>query len=189
MLAEHARDAAATAAVFGFFASAWFGWAQDSPPASWRWALVVGSLVSLAVCAAGVLLTWRRWSDPTALDAQTSRAFGIVVGIEFALAGLGAGVLVAVGKADLVPAWVAIVVGLHLFPLAALLDYRLLHVTASLLVVVGLAAVPVARAASLPVSAVTGACCGVVLLATALLSLATVSGAGADDRPAVTSGT
>jgi hypothetical protein len=28
MTAEFLRDAAATAAVFGFFASAWFGWAQ-----------------------------------------------------------------------------------------------------------------------------------------------------------------
>jgi hypothetical protein len=27
MTAEFLRDAAATAAVFGFFASAWFGWA------------------------------------------------------------------------------------------------------------------------------------------------------------------
>jgi hypothetical protein len=30
MTAEFLRDAAATAAVFGFFASAWFGWARAS---------------------------------------------------------------------------------------------------------------------------------------------------------------
>lgn len=83
MLAPDARDAAATAAVLGFFGSAWFGWAQDSPPQAWRSALVAGSILSLLVCAAGTLLTWRRWSEPTALDAQTSRVFGIVVGIEF----------------------------------------------------------------------------------------------------------
>ena len=63
VLAQHARDAAATAAVFGFFASAWFGWAQDSPPQAWRWALVVGSIVSLVVCAAGTLLTC--WTRPS----------------------------------------------------------------------------------------------------------------------------
>ena len=52
VFAQHARDAAATAAVFGFFGSAWFGWAQDSPPQAWRWALAVGSILSLLVCAA-----------------------------------------------------------------------------------------------------------------------------------------
>ena len=114
-------------AVLGFFGSAWFGWAQDSPPQAWRSALVAGSILSLLVCAAGTLLTWRRWSEPTALDAQTSRVFGIVVGIEFALAGLGAGGFAAVGRADVIAAWVAVVVGVHLFPLAVLFKYRLLR--------------------------------------------------------------
>ena len=173
VLAQHARDAAATAAVFGFFGSAWFGWAQDSPPQAWRWALVAGSILSLVVCAAGTLLTWRRWSEPTALDAQTSRVFGIIVGIEFALAGLGAGVFAAVGRADVIAAWVAVVVGVHLFPLAVLFKYRLLHLTAALVTIAGLAAVPVARFSSLAVSAVAGAGCGVVLLATAVISLPT----------------
>ena len=173
MLADHARDAAATAAVLGFFASAWFGWAQDSPPQAWRWALVAGSIVSLVISAAGVLLTWQRWSDPTALTEHASRTFGIVVGIEFALAGLGAGVLAAVGKADVIAAWVAFVVGVHLFPLAVLFKYPLLHSTAALITVVGIAAVPVARSLSLAVSAVTGVGCGVVLLATAMFSLGT----------------
>ena len=145
VLAPHARDAAATAAVLGFFGSAWFGWAQDSPPQAWRWALAAGSILSLVVCAAGTLLTWRRWSEPTALDAQTSRVFGVVVGIEFALAGLGAGVFAAVGRADVIAAWVAVVVGVHLFPLAVLFKYRLLHLTAALVTIAGLAAVPVAR--------------------------------------------
>ena len=173
VLAQHARDAAATAAVLGFFGSAWFGWAQDSPPQAWRSALVAGSILSLLVCASGTLLTWRQWSEPTALDAQTSRVFGIIVGIEFALAGLGAGVFAAVGRADVIAAWVAVVVGVHLFPLAVLFKYRLLHLTATLVTIAGLAAVPVARSSSLAVSAVAGAGCGVVLLATAVISLPT----------------
>jgi hypothetical protein len=44
MGAEFLRDAAMTAAVLGFFASAWFGWAQDDPPRSWRRPLVAGSV-------------------------------------------------------------------------------------------------------------------------------------------------
>jgi len=29
------RDAAMTALILGFFASSWFGWAQERPPAAW----------------------------------------------------------------------------------------------------------------------------------------------------------
>jgi hypothetical protein len=46
MFAEHLRDTAATAAVFGFFASSWFGWAQEAPPRAWRKPLIVGAVVS-----------------------------------------------------------------------------------------------------------------------------------------------
>ena len=47
MGAEFLRDAAMTAAVLGSFASAWFGWAQDDPPRSWRRPLVAGSVIHL----------------------------------------------------------------------------------------------------------------------------------------------
>ena len=73
----------------------------------------------------------------------------------------------------MIAAWVAVVVGVHLFPLAALFKYRLLHLTAALVTIAGLAAVPVARSSSLAISAVVGAGCGVVLLATAVISLPT----------------
>ena len=87
MTSEFVRDNAATAAVFGFFASAWFGWAQEKPPTSWRNALAAGSIVSLLIAVAGGILAWRHWEDGTVFDEDTSRAFGVVVGIEFALAG------------------------------------------------------------------------------------------------------
>ena len=135
------------------------------------WALNTGSIVSLVVCATGALLTWQRRSYPTALDEQSSRTFGIVVGIEFALAGIGAGVLAATGHADVIAAWVAVVVGVHLFPLAALFNYPLLYVTAALVTVVGIAAVPIARSSSVEISAVAGAGSGAVLLATAVFSV------------------
>ena len=41
----------------------------------------------------GGVMTWRNWSGPTAFDADTSRTFGLVVGIEVALAAIGAAVL------------------------------------------------------------------------------------------------
>ena len=52
-------------------------------------------MAALATAAAGGILMWRHWSDGTAFDRDTSIRFGIVVGIEFALAGIGAAILAA----------------------------------------------------------------------------------------------
>ncbi|RLK23079.1 hypothetical protein DER29_0928 [Micromonospora sp. M71_S20] len=172
MIAEHVRDASGTAVVFGFFASSWFGWAQEAPPRSWRPFLGVGSVLSLLTAVAGGTITWRRWSEATAFDADTSRAFGVVVGIEFGIAALGAGLLALRRRRDLIPVWVALVVGVHLFPVAALLDYPLIHVVAALVTAVALAAAPVARARTVAASAVVGVGTGAVLLAAAVSSLA-----------------
>jgi len=124
------------------FASAWFGWAQDEPPPAWRKALVAGSILSLLTAVGGGVMTWRNWSGPTAFDADTSRTFGLVVGVEVALAAIGAAVLARRRSSELIPAWVALV------------------------------AVPLARSSPVAVSAVTGLGAGTVLLAAALWSLA-----------------
>ncbi|MGW4498834.1 hypothetical protein ACWENR_09460 [Micromonospora sp. NPDC004336] len=171
MIAEHIRDASATAVVFGLFGSGWFGWAQESPPRRWPPILGLGSMFSLLTAAVGGILTWQRWSDPTAFDADTSRSFGVVVGIEFGAAALGAVLLALRRRRDLIPVWVALVVGLHLFPVAALIDYPLVHVVAALVTAVALAAVPLARARGVAVSAVVGLGTGAVLLAGAVSSL------------------
>jgi hypothetical protein len=174
MIAQHARDAAATCAIFGFFASAWFGWAQEKPPRGLRPALIAGSVLSFAAIAAGLVVTIAHWSDGTVFDEHTGPRFGIVVGIEFAVAGLGAGLLAWRGKRDLVPAWIAFVVGVHLYPVAVLLDYAFLHVVATLVAVASVVSVPVARRRGIAVSAVTGGSTGTVLLLAACYSLATV---------------
>ncbi|GAB2917658.1 hypothetical protein GCM10027280_00840 [Micromonospora polyrhachis] len=171
MIALHVRDAAATAVIFGFFASSWYGWAQEAPPPAWRKLLATGSITAILMAVAGGLLAWRHWSDGTAFDADTSRTFGIVVGIEFGLAGIGAGILAALRRSELISAWIALVVGVHLFPVAELIDYPLIHVVAALITLVALAAIPVARSRSLKVSAVVGVGAGSVLLAAAVSSL------------------
>jgi len=74
-------------------------------------------------------------------------------------------------KSDLIPAWIALVVGVHFVPLAPLLRYPLLVVVAALVSAGALAAVPIARSRSLAVSAMTGVVVGAVLLAAALFSL------------------
>ncbi|MBQ0900610.1 hypothetical protein [Micromonospora sp. U21] len=171
MITEHVRDAAATAFVFGFFASSWFGWAQEAPLKPWRPVLIVGSVLSLLTAAAGALLAWSHWSDGTAFDADTSPTFGLVVGVEFGVAAVGAGLLALLGRRKLIAAWVALVVGVHLFPVAALIEYPLIHLVAALVTVTAVAAVPVARARAVAVSAMVGLGTGGVLLVAAVSSL------------------
>lgn len=111
MEAEHVRDAAATAAIFGLFASAWFGWAQEAPPRSWRRPLMFASILSLLCFGAAAGLTWRHWRDGTVFDANTSPKFGIVVGVECAIVGVVAAVLAKRLRKHLVAPWIAAVVG------------------------------------------------------------------------------
>ena len=173
MSAEFTRDAAATAAIFGFFAASWFGWAQEQPPTAWRTWLIAGAILSLLMAVVGGWLTWQHWSDATAFNPQTGRTFGVIVGIEFTLAALGAGLLTVLGKPQFIAPWVALVVGVHFFPLARLLSYRLFTVVAVLVSLSALLAIPLARSQSLTISAVTGLATGLILLTAALFSLIT----------------
>ena len=180
MSAEFARDAAVTAAIFGFFAAGWFGWAQDDPPPSWRRWLTVGSIVSMLTAIAGGVLAWQRWSDGSAIDAATAPTFGIIVGIEFSTAAI----LARLRKSDLIPAWIALVVGVHFLPLAPLLQVPLLFVVAVFVSAGALVAIPIARSRTLAVSAATGVIVGPVLLAAALYSLISLFAWGARPRRA-----
>jgi uncharacterized membrane protein YhaH (DUF805 family) len=87
-------------------------------------------------------MTWRNWSGPTVFDADTSCTFGLVVGVEVALAAIGAAVLARRRRSDLIPAWVALVVGVHLIPVALLVRSPLIAVMGVLVTLVALAAVP-----------------------------------------------
>jgi len=174
MLAEFTRDAAATAAVFGFFATSWFGWAQENPPSAWRRGLMAGAILSLLVALVGGFFTWQHWSTGTAFNPQTGRTFGLIVGIEFAMAGIGAGLLSWWGRGELIAPWVALVVGIHFIPLAPLLHYPLLYGVAALVSGLALVSIPLAHTQLITVSAVTGVATGSVLVAAALFSLATV---------------
>jgi len=178
LIAEHVRDLAATAVIFGFFASSWFGWAQEAPPRRWRGFLAAGSVTSILTAIVGGLLTWRHWSDGTAFDEDTSRAFGVVVGIEFAAAALGSVLLAVRGRRDLISAWIAFVVGVHLFPVAALIGYPMIHLVAALITAASLAAIPIARARKMTVSAVVGAPTGLILLAAAIFSVIAAAATG-----------
>jgi hypothetical protein len=169
---DYLRDDAMTALIFGFFASTWFGWAQERPPQSWRRPLVVAAALSLVVGAIGGYLAWRHWGDGSALsEPGAMRRYGIAVGVEFGLAGLGAAILGIRKRPDLIAPWICLVVGVHFAPLAPILKNPLLYVVAALMTVVALVAVPLARRRDLPPSAITGVGAGACLLLFAVISL------------------
>ena len=117
------RDAAMSALILGFFASCWFGWAQEAPPTRWRVPLVTGAVASLGVAVLGGLLAWQHWSDGSALSEDGAmRAYGILVGVEFTVAGLGAALLAWHGHARLLAPYICLVVGVHFWPMAPLLE-------------------------------------------------------------------
>ena len=72
---------------------------------------------------------------------------------------------------ELIPVWIAFVVGVHFFPVAAIIRYPLIYVVGALVTIAALAAVPLARARSWPISAVNGVGVGASLLAGGLVSL------------------
>lgn len=120
------RGAAFTALFLGFFALAWFGWAQaDSNLMVW---LTIGSVASILAAVAGAVVGLRSLGDGAATrDRQASRRYGIVVGIEFASAFVGAAILGMTGAGPYIPVLVCAVVGVHFFPLAPVLRDRGLY--------------------------------------------------------------
>lgn len=123
----------------------------------------------------GGVLTWQHWPEGSVFDRfSTAQSFGVVVGIEVVVAGLGAAVLSCMRRSELTPAWIALVVGIHFIPLASLLKYPLLYVVAGGVVAMAVAAAPVARSRQVALSAVIGVGTGSALLAAALFSLVTV---------------
>ncbi len=163
--APSTRDNAMTALILGFFASAWFGWAQEDPPASWQPALVVGALLSLAVAVAGGVMAWRAWSGDSALRAPGGDAA--------VRADCRARVRHRRGRCHWaaprglvrVPGpWICLVVGIHFWPLAPVLRRSSLRALGVLLVAVAVLAAVMSGVADVIPSAIVGAGAGAALL-------------------------
>lgn len=175
MTPEFVRDGVAAGAILGFFATAWYAWALEDPPKTWRPWIFTGLAASWVAVSVGVAVTWVKRDSGTIFDSSTGPVFGLVVGLEFTVAGTGAWILKRTRRDALTPPWIALVVGVHFFPLGYVLAIPVLYLLA---VVVSLAAVfslVVARATSLPTSAVTGVTTGSCLLAGAIMLLATAA--------------
>ncbi|MBM7784869.1 hypothetical protein [Tenggerimyces flavus] len=163
------RDAAVMAAIFGFAAMMWLGWAQEAPPRTWRFWLGAGAVLGALLAIGGGLLAWQNWSPESALAAESARrTFGIVAGIEFGLAGIGAALLGLTKRAQWINPWIALVVGLHFIPLAHLFNDLWLYGLAAIMVAGAGAAVWQHRRTGTMPSAVSGLVSGVGLLAYAI---------------------
>lgn len=129
------RDYAMYAAIFGMFAFAWFGWAQENPPQKLRLLLGSGSLISAIVAGAGAYLAFKNWGAASALQNGDMRLlFNIVFIIEFLSALIGALVLMKKKHAGQVASWIAFVVGVHFIPLALVFNDVWLAVLAAAIV-------------------------------------------------------
>jgi hypothetical protein len=119
------RDGGITALVEGFFGAAWFGWGHAAPPGWLDPWLTAGSIVALLVAAAGAVVGFTSPASTAAINSrEAGRRYGIIVGVEFGLAGLGAALLGILGQADYIPVWICAVVGVHFWPLAGVLRDR-----------------------------------------------------------------
>src|SRR5450755_546718 len=164
-LPVNARDSAMTALILGFFASSWFGWAQDNPPPTWRSPLIVGALLSLVVAVVGAMLAWRNWSAGSSLrEPGAMRRYGIIVGVEFGVAAAGATGIAVWGRPEYIAPWICLVVGVHFLPIAPVLKNPSLVALGVLLVAVAVAAVVVSRRTGLAPTALAGVGAGVALL-------------------------
>lgn len=166
------RDVSSTATFLGFFGAAWFGWGQAAAPDRLRPWLAAGSVLAAAIAAAGVGVTVRNRSQPTRMsDRAASRRYGIIVGIEFGISGLGAAVLGIAGDGAYIPAFVCAVVGVHFVPLAPVLADRMLVPLGAATCAVAILALVLRLTSGVAPSTVTGIGAGGLLTGYALASL------------------
>lgn len=107
------------------------------------------------------------FSSPASTAAINSRAagrrYGIIVGVESGLAGLGAAVLALLGRPEFIPVWICAVVGIHFLPLAPVLRDRNLIALGILVTASGIVALVVGVATDVAPSTVTGVGAGLSL--------------------------
>jgi hypothetical protein len=166
------RDVGNMALFLGFFGAAWFGWGQAAAPDGLRAWLVVGSVLAALVAGAGIAVTVRKRSQPTRMnDRAVGRRYGVIVGIEFSVAGLGAAVLEIASAPEYIPALVCAVVGVHFVPLAPVLADRFLIPLGAATCAVAILALVLRLTSGVAPSTVTGIGAGGLLTGYALGTL------------------
>jgi hypothetical protein len=166
------RDRGVTVVVEGFFAFVWFGWGQAAAPSWLVVPLAVGAGLAVLLTVAGVVVTRRSAGRLRSMaDPVARRRYGIIVGLEFGVLGVGAAVLGATGQYRWTPVWICFGVGVHFFPLASVLDNRSLRPLGLLLIAVAAAALVTGLASATAPSTVTGVGAGLCLIGFGLATL------------------
>lgn len=169
---EYLRDYTMYAAIFGMFSLSWFGWAQESPRASWRKYIGIASGVSLLVCLVGVYLSVMNWHKPSALsEGHSYNTYLIIFYVEIFLCGAGAFVLLKKKLGNYVAPWIAFIVGVHFIALKDVFQDPSLYILAALLILISISSLYVSKRLGVVNSAITGIGAGSVLLVFALLGL------------------
>lgn len=104
-------------------------------------------------------------------DSAAGHRFGKVVGITYAVIGVGVVALAAMGLATYIPPWVALVIGVHFLALEPVLQDRTLVPLAVVVMFISAAGFIVGLFSEVLPSAITGAGTGVALLAAAIHGL------------------
>lgn len=178
MMLDHLRDNAMSVTILGFFAFAWFGWAQEAPPGRWRLPLGLGAVVSIVIAITGGFLTWRQRSESSALDDSGAMTrFIIIFWIEVILIAVGNGLLAWRGQATWISSWTAFIVAIHFLPLGSVFNDGGFYALGVVATIVVIGAFVTAREQSIAPSALTGAGIGIVFAAFAAWYLWRVSSA------------
>lgn len=163
------RDLLYTTAWFGLMSMVWFGWGQEAPIARLRPLLIAGSIVGLLVAVGFGVLTALHWQDPTSLEGRYL-TFGIIVGAEVGLAGVGAAILGSTGNGRWAAWWVAVVVAVHFLSLAWILHGTSLAVLGLVQVMALVGVAKQMKFGAYPTSRYVGPLMGATLLAYSAVS-------------------
>lgn len=190
-LRDNIKGLASAGFFMAFFGAAWWGWGVGGVQGVFAGETVAFfgmlALATIILVSGGILLlrAARRLPQDTSSVAQAhdavegkryGRTFGFVFGLEIVIIVLGIILLTRFHHPEFLLPFVAIVVGLHFFPLARLFNVRLYYVTGALLV---LAAVTVMLAVPVHImignlhawDALVGATCAVILWLTGIYAL------------------
>ncbi|ARF58872.1 hypothetical protein [Streptomyces gilvosporeus] len=138
------RGRAAGSGILAFFAFGWTGCGISALPATVGLALLaVAGLTSATVAALAIRNARRAATAPAGGDPArgkaTGRRFGLVVTAEWIGIFVAVRLLGTFGHTQLIPAAIALGVGIHFFPLARLFSLRAYHLTGTALCLIALA--------------------------------------------------
>jgi hypothetical protein len=162
--------------ILAFFGFVWFGWGFGSVPGFpiAGWLAFYAAVIALGIFAVRTLLHAKGLAaqqivERAGFQRQHGRRFLLITILEFAGCGLVAALATHFHRPELIAPGIALVVGLHFFPLATLFRFPMYHAVGAAMMLCAILGVVVFRGDS--IAAATGISCGTVLWMAALHSL------------------